>query len=174
MTLRELLHRAVACADARQRRADADVADVTGIAYDSRQVKPGAVFVALRGVQRRRRALRAAGDRQRRDRRRRGDAPRPPASPVPWIAGARRARWRSPSSAAEFYGNPSEELALVGITGTNGKTTTSYVLASIFEAAGIKCGRIGTVGYRIGDAGVSTPRARRPKRPSCSGCCATW
>jgi UDP-N-acetylmuramoyl-L-alanyl-D-glutamate--2,6-diaminopimelate ligase len=62
-----------------------------------------------------------------------------------------------------FCGNPSEELALVGITGPNGKTTTSYVLASIFEAAGIKCGRVGTIGYRVGsrelDAARTTPEA---------------
>jgi len=51
----------------------------------------------------------------------------------------------------------------VGITGTNGKTTTTYLLASIFEAAGIRCGRIGTIGYHIGgrelDAARTTPEA---------------
>jgi UDP-N-acetylmuramoyl-L-alanyl-D-glutamate--2,6-diaminopimelate ligase len=57
---------------------------------------------------------------------------------------------------------------LVGITGTNGKTTTSYLLASIFEAAGIRCGRVGTVGYRIGnrevDAARTTPEAPELQR----------
>src|SRR6185503_20873278 len=51
---------------------------------------------------------------------------------------------------------------------TNGKTTTSYVLASIFEAAGIKCGRIGTIGYRVGgrevDAARTTPEAPELQR----------
>ena len=65
--------------------------------------------------------------------------------------------------AAVFYGDPSRELALVGVTGTNGKTTTTYLLASIFEAAGVMCGRIGTIGYRIGnheaDAARTTPEA---------------
>ena len=65
--------------------------------------------------------------------------------------------------AAIFYGDPSDQLVLVGITGTNGKTTTSYLLASVFEAAGITCGRIGTVGYRIGrkeiEAERTTPEA---------------
>jgi UDP-N-acetylmuramoyl-L-alanyl-D-glutamate--2,6-diaminopimelate ligase len=42
-------------------------------------------------------------------------------------------------------------MRVIGITGTNGKTTTGYVLASIFEAAGIRCGVLGTVAYRIGD-----------------------
>jgi UDP-N-acetylmuramoyl-L-alanyl-D-glutamate--2,6-diaminopimelate ligase len=53
--------------------------------------------------------------------------------------------------AADFYGHPSERMRVVGITGTNGKTTTSYLLASIFESAGMKCGVIGTVAHRIGD-----------------------
>ena len=48
----------------------------------------------------------------------------------------RGSRWRA--LAAEFYGHPSEELRLVGITGTNGKTTTAYLLASIFDAAGMR------------------------------------
>ena len=87
--------------------------------------------------------------------------------------GVRGSRWRtrgsrSPRSPPEFYGRPSEQLTLVGITGTNGKTTTSYLLASIFEAAGIKCGRIGTVGYRIGDrefdAARTTPEAPELQR----------
>jgi UDP-N-acetylmuramoyl-L-alanyl-D-glutamate--2,6-diaminopimelate ligase len=66
--------------------------------------------------------------------------------------------------AAALHGNPSEELTLVGITGTNGKTTTSYLLAAIFEAAGVRCGRIGTVGYRIGDRELDAPRTT-PEAP---------
>src|SRR5256885_4206587 len=54
-------------------------------------------------------------------------------------------------------------MQVVGITGTNGKTTTAYLLASIFEAAGIRCGLLGTVAYRIGDvvreATRTTPEA---------------
>ncbi|HET7696432.1 MAG TPA: UDP-N-acetylmuramoyl-L-alanyl-D-glutamate--2,6-diaminopimelate ligase [Vicinamibacterales bacterium] len=159
MTLRELFaatsfrDRAPAVADDRQ---------VTGVAYDSRQVKPGTVFVALRGVN-------ADGSRF---------APQaiangaiavvaetaPPAGvSVPWmrVAGARAAL---AELAAAFHGHPSEELVLVGITGTNGKTTTSYVLASIFEAAGIKCGRIGTIGYRVGGRELEAPRTT-PEAP---------
>jgi UDP-N-acetylmuramoyl-L-alanyl-D-glutamate--2,6-diaminopimelate ligase len=71
-------------------------------------------------------------------------------------------------AAAAFYRNPSNELALVGITGTNGKTTTSYVLASIFEAAGVKCGRIGTIAYTVGgkevDASRTTPESPELQR----------
>lgn len=51
---------------------------------------------------------------------------------------------------AEFYGNPSERLKIIGITGTNGKTTTSYMLASILEKNSKKTGVIGTLGIRYG------------------------
>jgi UDP-N-acetylmuramoyl-L-alanyl-D-glutamate--2,6-diaminopimelate ligase len=54
-------------------------------------------------------------------------------------------------------------VQVVGITGTNGKTTTAYLVASIFDAADIRCGVLGTVGYRIGtdvrDATRTTPEA---------------
>jgi UDP-N-acetylmuramoyl-L-alanyl-D-glutamate--2,6-diaminopimelate ligase len=50
--------------------------------------------------------------------------------------------------ASKFYGFPSKELYMIGITGTNGKTTTSYLIESIFNAAGIKSGLIGTISYR--------------------------
>ncbi len=50
--------------------------------------------------------------------------------------------------AAAFYGNPTEKMKVVGITGTNGKTTTAYMLQSIFEAAGKRAGVVGTLGIR--------------------------
>lgn len=68
-----------------------------------------------------------------------------------------------PMSAA-FFGHPSERLALVGVTGTNGKTTTTYLLESIFRAAGKTPGVIGTTGVRI--AGRSIPFDRTtPEAP---------
>ena len=48
--------------------------------------------------------------------------------------------------AAAFYGHPEKKLKIVGITGTNGKTTTAHMIASVFKAAGISCGNIGTLG----------------------------
>src|SRR3970282_845535 len=64
---------------------------------------------------------------------------------------------------AEFFGHPSREMRVVGITGTNGKTTTSYLVGSIFEAAGRKCGLMGTVASRTGahefEATRTTPEA---------------
>jgi UDP-N-acetylmuramoyl-L-alanyl-D-glutamate--2,6-diaminopimelate ligase len=86
---------------------------------------------------------------------------------VPWIQ-VEDARLALAALSAACYGNPSEQLILVGITGTNGKTTVSYLLASIFEAAGIRSGRIGTVGYRVGareiEAARTTPEAPELQR----------
>lgn len=56
--------------------------------------------------------------------------------------------------AAEFYGNPADKLMMLGITGTKGKTTTSFLVKSIMEAAGVKTGLIGTVCSMIGDETV--------------------
>ena len=165
MTLRELFAavrtRAPFDAVAAELRGDAAAASVNAIAYDSRQVTAGGVFVALRG-------LNTDGTAFARDAVSRGavavvsESDAPGDVSVPWIR-VSDARLAMAALAAAFYGDPSEDLLLVGITGTNGKTTTSYVLASIFEAAGMKCGRIGTVGYRIGtrelDAARTTPEA---------------
>jgi UDP-N-acetylmuramoyl-L-alanyl-D-glutamate--2,6-diaminopimelate ligase len=52
---------------------------------------------------------------------------------------------------AAFFGNPAKSLRLIGISGTKGKTTTSYLVKSIMEAAGFKCGLIGTTGNMIGN-----------------------
>jgi len=65
--------------------------------------------------------------------------------------------------AARFYGHPSSNLILIGITGTNGKTTTSYLVESIFKRVGLKTGIIGTIDYRYGckstPASVTTPES---------------
>jgi UDP-N-acetylmuramoyl-L-alanyl-D-glutamate--2,6-diaminopimelate ligase len=66
-------------------------------------------------------------------------------------------------AASRFYGAPSRRLALIGITGTSGKTTTTYLLRSIFEAAGLPAGIIGTIGIFAGArklaSGLTTPEA---------------
>jgi UDP-N-acetylmuramoyl-L-alanyl-D-glutamate--2,6-diaminopimelate ligase len=56
---------------------------------------------------------------------------------------------------ANYYGHPSRSMKLVGVTGTNGKTTTTYLVRSIFETAGMKTGLVGTIEYRIGDEIIS-------------------
>ncbi|MCM8812229.1 MAG: UDP-N-acetylmuramoyl-L-alanyl-D-glutamate--2,6-diaminopimelate ligase [Candidatus Omnitrophica bacterium] len=52
--------------------------------------------------------------------------------------------------ASSFYGNPSDKMAVVGVTGTNGKTTVSWLTRYLLEAAGVHCGLIGTIHYQIG------------------------
>ena len=64
----------------------------------------------------------------------------------------------------EWFAHPGRQMRVVGITGTNGKTTTSYVLRSMFEAAGIRCGLMGTVVYRIGDRELPATRTT-PEAP---------
>jgi UDP-N-acetylmuramoyl-L-alanyl-D-glutamate--2,6-diaminopimelate ligase len=137
---------------------------VTGIAYDSRTVTKGNVFVALRGQH-------ANGAAFAREAVERGavaivsEEPAPASIHVPWAL-VSDARVALAHLAATFFGSPSREMQVVGITGTNGKTTTAYLIASIFEAAGVRCGILGTVVYRIGpgdrdvrEASRTTPEA---------------
>ncbi len=124
-------------------------AEIASITCDSRQVTRGALFAALRGVK-------TDGNYFAADAARAGAAavlseqPRPAELPVSvaWVqvANARRAL---ATAAANFYGRPAEKLKLVGITGTNGKTTTTYLVDSIFRAAGLASGMIATVEYRL-------------------------
>ncbi|HEV2986689.1 MAG TPA: UDP-N-acetylmuramoyl-L-alanyl-D-glutamate--2,6-diaminopimelate ligase [Vicinamibacterales bacterium] len=142
-------------------RADTAVAAVTGVAYDSRAVTTGQIFVALRGQH-------ADGTAFARQAIERGavavvsEQPAPDGIKVPW-AMVEDARLALALLSIAFYGDPSREMQVIGITGTNGKTTTAYLLASIFEAAGVRCGLLGTVAYRIGDevraATRTTPEA---------------
>ena len=144
-------------------RADAApaAAAVTGIAYDSRGVSRGQVFVALKG-------LRADGTTYAQQAIERGAAAvvseqeAPGGVRVPWTV-VEDARLALAVLSTTFYRDPSSEMQVVGITGTNGKTTTAYLVASIFEATRTRCGILGTVGYRIGDeireATRTTPEA---------------
>jgi UDP-N-acetylmuramoyl-L-alanyl-D-glutamate--2,6-diaminopimelate ligase len=59
--------------------------------------------------------------------------------------------------AARLYGDPSAAMTLIGVTGTNGKTTTTYVIESILRCAGMKPGVIGTVEYRYNDRTLPAP-----------------
>ena len=150
-------------------RADASVGVVTGIAYDSRHVVPGNVFVALKG-------LHADGTAFAREAIDRGAAaivselPAPEGAHVPW-AMVEDARLALALMAATFYRDPSAEMQVIGITGTNGKTTTAYLVASIFEAAKIRCGILGTVAYRVGPGPNDIREAARttPEAPEVQG-----
>jgi UDP-N-acetylmuramoyl-L-alanyl-D-glutamate--2,6-diaminopimelate ligase len=135
--------------------------DIRSLSYDSRQVQPGALFIALRG-------LKTSGADFAADALARGavavvaDQPAPP-DRAPWVE-VTDARAAMARLAAEFYSHPSRAMAVVGITGTNGKTTTAYLLRSVFEAAGKKCGLLGTVTYSIGDAELPASRTT-PEAP---------
>ena len=172
MTLGSLVAAARTLApDARQRvdQAGRAAAVVTGIAHDSRGVSRGSIFVAVRGH-------RSDGATFAADAIRRGAAaivaetPVPEGVTVPWLR-TTDARLALAELSASFYGHPSAELQVVGVTGTNGKTTTAYLLASVFDAAGLRCGRLGTVTFRVGpaaadehDASHTTPEASEVQR----------
>jgi UDP-N-acetylmuramoyl-L-alanyl-D-glutamate--2,6-diaminopimelate ligase len=138
----------------------------SGVTHDSRQVSPGSVFVALRGFK----SDGAAFAPQAIERgaavvvaERAPDA----AAASPWIV-VKDARTALALLAAELFGHPSRQMQVVGITGTNGKTTTSYLVSEIFEAAGTRCGLMGTVTYRIGDRGFAATRTT-PEAPEVQG-----
>ena len=135
--------------------------DVTGVAYDSRAVTPGQVFVALKGQH----ADGTSFARQAIERRAAAivsEQPPPPGVRIPWAV-VNDARLALAILATTFYRDPSGEMRVIGITGTNGKTTTAYLITAILEAAGVRSGLLGTVAYRIGDetreATRTTPEA---------------
>jgi len=139
---------------------------VTGVASDSRAVEPGNVFVALKG-------LHADGTQFATQAVGRGAAvvvseqAAPPDLAVPWVV-VTDARLALALLAAAFFRHPSAEMQVVGITGTNGKTTTAYLVAAIFEAAGIRCGLMGTVAYKIGNT-VREATRTTPEAPAVQG-----
>jgi UDP-N-acetylmuramoyl-L-alanyl-D-glutamate--2,6-diaminopimelate ligase len=123
--------------------------EIGSIAYDSRKVTPGAIFFALRGEK-------LEGVKFVEDAMARGaiavateDAAQVAGrgvTVVELLPGADRRALAT--AAANFYGRPAEALKLVGVTGTNGKTTTAFLVDSILHAAGRTTGLIGTTGYR--------------------------
>jgi len=147
----------VAGAEARNVSGQAD-REIAGIAYDSRKVVPGTIFFALKGeklsgadfvagaVQRG--AIAVASE----ERRALEKLPENIGT-VELLAGAERRALAT--AAANFYHHPAQALALAGVTGTNGKTTTTFLIDAILRAAGKITGMVGTTGYR-------TPRGPRP------------
>ena len=123
-------------------------ATVTGIHFDSRDVAEGGVFVAVPGE-------RFDGAHFADEACARGAAfvvaqgAPPIAAPRPWIR-VPDARAALAALAAAYHGNPSDDLLVVGVTGTNGKTTTTYLIESIFEHAGLASGRISSIANRTG------------------------
>jgi UDP-N-acetylmuramoyl-L-alanyl-D-glutamate--2,6-diaminopimelate ligase len=120
--------------------------EVTGLAYDSREVAPGDLFFCVSG-------FRSDGHRFAPEAVRAGAAAlvveRPLGLGVPEVLVASARRAMAPA-AARFYGDPARSLRAVGVTGTNGKTTTAYLVRALLEAGGEQCGLLGTVKSVIG------------------------
>ncbi len=135
--------------------------EITGIAYDSRQVMPGYAFVCIKGFEtdghkfvesaiKNGAALIVAEDEVKAD------------VPVCYVDDTRKTL---ADMACIFYGNPSKDFKLVGITGTNGKTTVTYLIKSILDQAGARVGIIGTNQNIIGDKVLLT-KSTTPTTPN--------
>src|SRR6202035_4728451 len=120
--------------------------EITGLAYDSRSVQPGDLFFCVGGFRTDGHDFAPAAVRS-------GAAAlvleRPLGLGVPEVL-VESARAAMAPLAACFHGYPARELRVVGVTGTNGKTTTAYLLRSLLEASGEQCGLLGTVKSVIG------------------------
>jgi UDP-N-acetylmuramoyl-L-alanyl-D-glutamate--2,6-diaminopimelate ligase len=129
---------------------------ISGLEYDSRRVKPGDVFVAMRGEasdgnQFIDQAVAAGAVAVVTD-----SASEKPRPDVAWaqVPHGRRALARL---SANFYKRPAERLAITGITGTNGKSTTAFLLEAILNAAGRKSALVGTIEYHVAGKVLPAP-----------------
>lgn len=113
-----------------------------GLSGDSRQIRDGELFCAIRGFE-------ADGNRFVDDALKRGAAAvlseAPPREKTPWIQSA-DARRDMALSACEIFNHPSREISLIGVTGTNGKTTLVHILRDALTGLGKKAGAMGTLG----------------------------
>ena len=130
--------------------------EITGLEHDSRRIRPGNVFVAMRGAT-------TDGNRYSDAAIANGavavvsDSPEPP--PRAGVAWARVEHGRRALAlmSARFYGTPARKLRLHGVTGTNGKTTTAFLLESILQAAGRKTVLVGTIEYHVAGEVFAAP-----------------
>ncbi len=132
---------------------------VSGLSYDSRQAQRGHLFAALKGVKedglefvkaaKRKGAIAVLSDRS-------------PPLDLPWIEAADPRAALADLSAA-FYGRPADQMILAGVTGTNGKTTTAYLIEAALRRAARVTGLLGTVETRIAgrpkDSSLTTPES---------------
>lgn len=124
-------------------------AEIISLAYDSRRVAPGTLFVATGGVGHD--ALAYLGDALERG----AAAVVAPASPPPGVEAAwalsNHPRLALAQLARAWWGYPDRGLRLIGVTGTNGKTTCAHLIAAVLRAAGRRTAQLGTTGYYLGD-----------------------
>ncbi|MDD8021472.1 MAG: UDP-N-acetylmuramoyl-L-alanyl-D-glutamate--2,6-diaminopimelate ligase [Acidobacteriota bacterium] len=136
--------------------------EITGLAYSSKMVEPGNVFVAIKGQ-------RADGHNYLSEALSQGAAavvserPKPATLNLPWIQVA-DSREALALMASNFYGHPGDRLKTIGITGTKGKTTITYILEAILKAAEFRPGVVGTVEYRWLGERISAQRTT-PEAP---------
>jgi UDP-N-acetylmuramoyl-L-alanyl-D-glutamate--2,6-diaminopimelate ligase len=129
-------------------------AHIEALAYDSRKVAPGTCFIALRGT-------RTDGHRFMDAAESAGAAMAvveeiPEGLSLPCVR-VEDTLATTPLLAAEFFGHPARDLTLAGFTGTNGKTSSTYLLEAIWSAAGIASAVIGTIQYRWKDHALKAP-----------------
>ena len=129
---------------------------VSGVEYDSRRVKPGVAFVAMKGESSDGnkfidKAIAAGATAVITD-----SPSEKPREGVAWaqVLHGRRALARV---SANFYKRPAERLAVIGVTGTNGKSTTAYLVEAILTAAGRKSALVGTIEYHVAGKVLSAP-----------------
>jgi UDP-N-acetylmuramoyl-L-alanyl-D-glutamate--2,6-diaminopimelate ligase len=120
--------------------------EVTSLAYDNRRAAPGTLFFCVPGFTRdghdfAEEAVSAGAVAL--------VVERPLALDVPQIV-VPDVRSAMAAAAARFYGDPTSELSVIGVTGTNGKTTTAFLVRALLEAQGLPCGLLGTVKSVIG------------------------
>jgi UDP-N-acetylmuramoyl-L-alanyl-D-glutamate--2,6-diaminopimelate ligase len=144
----------------RESSSDMDV-DIQSIRMDSRKIKSGDLFAAVKDFYRDAHSYIAHAVEQGAAAVLLSDAPTSDIG-VPWVRVHNVLEYLGPMCST-LYGHPSTKLAVVGITGTNGKTTTAQMIESILHSASIKSGFIGTTGVRYGDiettTGLTTPEA---------------
>jgi len=157
--------------------------EIASIAYDSRAVQPGSLFIAISGFHTDGRAFipqalargaaavmveqpppgdggwgMGAGNWEN------SQSPAPSPQP-PTIVAVQNTRTALAPIAAAFYGHPGRAMRMIGITGTDGKTTTTFLTSAVLEAGGRSTGMIGTVDFKVGarrwanDTRQSTPEA---------------
>ena len=129
-------------------KGTADV-DITTVAYDSRRVERGSLFICIKGaVADGHRFAEAAVNKGASALVVEDDVTVPENVTVIRVEDS---RYALACISAEYFGNPADKLKVIGITGTKGKTTTTYLVKSILDSAGHKCGLVGTIETIIGD-----------------------